>query len=322
MHNALTIDVEEYYHATAFSANAVPSNRGSYVSRVEQNTQRIIDILAGRGCLATFFVVGSVAERFPRLIQRILRAGHEIACHSFAHCQVFTLTRNQFYEDTRRAKLAIENAAGVSVHGYRAPSFSITKASPWAFELLAELGFTYDSSILPAKHINFEMQYVPRHPFVIVTSAGSILEFPMTTLQISGTRAPLAGGAYLRLLPYWYTRWGIRYLNASESLPACVYLHPWELDPAQPRMKGSLSARMRHYFGLRRAEVKFRRLLMDFEFQPLGLLVKNLSNQLSQGVPQIRDRELISGKLPPYSREPDPIDRRSEEASPNADSRL
>ncbi len=299
MKNALTIDVEDYFHATAFSANDESLNGNTYVSRVEQNTEKILEILAEKGCPATFFVVGSVAERFPQLIQQIVRAGHEIACHSFAHCQVFNLTRNQFYEDTRRAKLAIENAAGVPVYGYRAPSFSITKASPWAFELLVELGFRYDSSIFPVKHINFKMQYVPRHPFVIITSAGSILEFPMTTLQIFGTRAPLAGGAYLRLLPYWYTRWGIRYLNASESRPACVYLHPWELDPAQPRMKSGLSARMRHYFGLRRAEIKFRRLLMDFEFQPLGLLVKNLSNQLSQRIPQIRDRELLLGMEDP-----------------------
>jgi polysaccharide deacetylase family protein (PEP-CTERM system associated) len=294
MKNALTIDLEDYFQATAFAGNDDSLNCNKYVSRVEQNTERTLEILAEKGCAATFFVVGSVAERFPQLIQRVVRAGHEIACHSFAHCQVFTLTRNQFYEDTRRAKLAIENAAGISVYGYRAPSFSITKASEWAFELLAELGFTYDSSIFPVKHINFQMQNAPRHPFVITTSAGSILEFPMTTLQVAGARAPLAGGAYLRLLPYWYTRWGIQYLNTSESRPACVYLHPWELDPAQPRMKGSLSARMRHYFGLRGTEVKFRRLLMDFEFQPLGLFVKDFSNQLLQGMPQIRDRELIS----------------------------
>jgi polysaccharide deacetylase family protein (PEP-CTERM system associated) len=282
MKNVLTIDLEDYYHATAFSANGGPGGNGVHISRVEQNTERILEILAKNGCSATFFAVGSIAERFPGLVQRIVRAGHEIACHSYAHRQVFAFTRDQFYEDTHRAKSAIEDAAGARVLGYRAPSFSITKNTEWAFEVLAELGFSYDSSIFPIRHLTFEMQNAPRQPFIITTRAGSILEFPMTTLQILGARAPLAGGAYLRLLPYWHTRWGIRYLNRSEGLPVCVYLHPWELDPDQPRMKGSFTARMRHYFGLRSAEEKFQRLLEDFEFQPLGPLVKGLTNPLSQ----------------------------------------
>jgi polysaccharide deacetylase family protein (PEP-CTERM system associated) len=291
MKNVVTIDLEDYYHVTAFSANGTASDRSFYVSRVEQNTDRVLEILAEKGSIATFFALGSVAEKFPQLVQRIVRLGHEIACHSFAHRQVFTLTRDQFFEDTRRAKLAIEEAAGVAVYGYRAPSFSITKSSEWAFEVLAELGFTYDSSIFPVRHLDYEMQHAPIDPFIIATPAGSIQEFPMTTLQIAGARAPLAGGAYLRVLPYWYTQWGIRYLNDSEGRPACVYLHPWELDPEQPRMKGTLSARMRQYFGLRSAEVKFRRLLQDFEFQPLGVLVKELSHHsprnLDGRLPQI-----------------------------------
>jgi polysaccharide deacetylase family protein (PEP-CTERM system associated) len=298
MKNALTIDLEDYYQVIAFSASDEPSERDWHVSRVERNTKRALEILAQENCVATFFVVGSIAKRFPQLIQHVVRAGHEIACHSFAHRQIFTMTRNQFYEDTRRAKSAIEDATGISVSGYRAPSFSITSDSEWAFEVLVELGFTYDSSIFPIRHLNFEMLNAPRNPFVIVTSAGSILEFPMTTLQIAGARAPLAGGAYLRFLPYWYTRWGIRYLNTSEGRPACVYLHPWELDPEQPRMMGSITARMRHYFGLRGAEAKFRRLLVDFEFQPLRLLVEELGNHLAPDLnvklPRIRPAELCS----------------------------
>ena len=298
MKNVLTIDLEDYYHATAFSANAGPGGNDSHPSRVNQNAERILETLAKHGCFATFFAVGSIAERFPGLIQRIVRAGHELACHGYAHRQVFTFTRDQFYEDTRRAKTAIEDAAGTRVLGYRAPSFSITKDTEWAFEVLAELEFSYDSSVFPIRHLNFEMQNAPRDPFIITTRAGSILEFPMTTLQILGARAPLAGGAYFRLLPYWHTRWGIRYLNNSESRPACVYLHPWELDPDQPRMKGSLTARMRHYFGLRGAEEKFQRLLEDFEFQTLGLLAEELSNPLSQNpnprLSRIRPAELSS----------------------------
>jgi polysaccharide deacetylase family protein (PEP-CTERM system associated) len=292
MKNALTIDLEEHYQATAFSSTRERSSSHSLVSRVERNTHKLLELLAESRRLATFFVVGSVAEQFPQLIQTVARAGHEIACHSFAHRQIFTLSRDQFYEDTRRAKLAIENAAGAPVQGYRAPSFSITRESEWAFEALAELGFTYDSSIFPIRHLHFDMRHVSRAPFLIVTSAGPLVEFPMTTLQLAGARAPLAGGAYFRLLPYRYMRWAIRYLNASDALPACVYLHPWELDPEQPRMNGGITARMRHYFGLKRTEAKFRRLLQDFDFAPMGSLVKELNERAptcaAAALPQIR----------------------------------
>src|SRR5208282_5551129 len=195
MKNALTIDLEEYYHATAFSANGGNAD-GPHLSRVEQNAERILEALAKKGCLATFFTVGSIAENFPGLIQRIARAGHELACHSYAHRQVFTLSRDEFLEDTRRAKSAIEDASGTHVVGYRAPSFSITKDTDWAFEVLVELGFTYDSSIFPIRHLHYEMQGAPRNPFIINTRVGQIIEFPMTTLEILGARAPLAGGAY------------------------------------------------------------------------------------------------------------------------------
>jgi polysaccharide deacetylase family protein (PEP-CTERM system associated) len=297
MKNALTVDLEDYYHATAFSAHS-GGRDDAHLSRVESNTDRVLEVLASHNCSATFFTVGAVAERFPGLIQRIARAGHELACHSYAHRLVFTLTRGQFHEDTRRAKSAIEDAAGVPVLGYRAPSFSITRDTEWAFDVLTELGFTYDSSIFPIKHLNFDLQNAPRGPFVITTQTGSILEFPMPTLQILGMRAPLAGGAYLRLLPYGYTHWGIKYLNASERFPVCVYIHPWELDPGQPRMKGSLSARLRHYFGLRGAEKKLQRLLSDFEFQPLRHYAQNFENQLAQNgsslLPCICPAELYS----------------------------
>lgn len=297
MKNVLTVDLEDYYHATAFSAHSGGGDH-AHLSRVESNTDRVLEVLASRNCSATFFTVGAVADRFPGLIQRIARAGHELACHSYAHHLVFTLTRGQFQEDTRRAKSSIEDAAGVPVLGYRAPSFSITRDTEWAFDVLTELGFTYDSSIFPIQHLNFDLQNAPRSPFVITTQIGSILEFPMPTLQILGMRAPLAGGAYLRLLPYGYTRWGIKYLNTSERFPVCVYIHPWELDPGQPRMKGSLSARLRHYFGLRGLTKKLQRLLSDFEFQPLRYYVSDLENQLTQStkppLTRVRAQELYS----------------------------
>src|SRR5713101_2443564 len=254
MKNALTIDLEDYYHVSAFQEHLGAAEWGSRESRVERNTANILELLSAARCQATFFVLGWVTDRFPQLVREIADLGHEIACHSYRHRLVYEMTPEEFREDTRRAKKLLEDAGGVPVRGYRAPSFSITRNSLWAFEVLAELGFTYDSSIFPVRHLNYEMQHAPVDPFIIATPAGSIQEFPMTTLQIAGARAPLAGGAYLRVLPYWYTQWGIRYLNDSEGRPACVYLHPWELDPEQPRMKGTLSARIRQYFGLRSAE--------------------------------------------------------------------
>jgi polysaccharide deacetylase family protein (PEP-CTERM system associated) len=298
MKNALTIDLEDHYHATAFSASESSASPTVHTSRVVHNAERLLDILAHKGRLATFFTVGSVAERFPGLIRAIAAGGHELACHSYAHRLVFTMSREEFCEDTRRAKCAIEDAAGIPVFGYRAPSFSITKNTEWAFEVLAELGFSYDSSIFPMKHLNFDMQAALRTPFFISTRAGSILEFPMPTLQILGSRAPLAGGAYLRLLPYWYTRWGIRYLNRSEHHQVCVYLHPWELDPEQPRMEGTFTARLRHYFGLQGTEEKFLRLLTDFEFSPIGDILNEIKAASLQApylaLPAIRSGELCS----------------------------
>lgn len=281
MRNVLTIDLEDYYQVTAFACLGPSANSENQVSRIERNTERTLEILASHGCSATFFAVGAIAEKHPGLIARIARAGHELACHSFAHRQVFALGPDEFCKDTKRAKDAIENATGVCVRGYRAPSFSITKDSQWAFEILAGLGFVYDSSIFPISHLNFQMQNAPRDPFVIDTPSGSILEFPMTTLQLSGSRAPIAGGAYLRILPYWYTRWGLRHLNNFERRPGNIYLHPWELDPQQPKMRGKLTARLRHYFGLRGAEQKFNRLLGDFEFETLGELAAGLESRIS-----------------------------------------
>jgi polysaccharide deacetylase family protein (PEP-CTERM system associated) len=290
--NALTVDLEESHQATAFADALGPGPR---ISRVEQNTDRTLAILAEKGCQATFFTVGSVAKQFPRLIRRIADSGHEIACHSFAHRLIYTLSRDQFHDDTLRAKRVLEDAAGIRIYGYRAPSFSITKDSEWAFEVLAELGFTYDSSIFPIKHPNYGMPYAPREPFMVKTPAGSITEFPMPTIGIAGVRAPLAGGAYLRFLPYWFTQWGIRYIN-SEDRSTCVYLHPWELDPEQPKMNGNITARIRHYSGLRSAEAKFRRLLDDFKFQPLGKFVKGV-DRTSAAVSARPMREITMGAV-------------------------
>lgn len=276
MRNALTIDVEDYYQVTAFSGHIPKTDWARLPSRVEANTERILEELSAAGFQATFFVLGWVAESHPRLVRRIADLGHEVGCHSAEHRSVYQMTKTEFRDDTKRAKLALEAAAGQQVYGYRAPSFSIREDSTWAFEILAELGFQYDSSVFPVKHPNYGMPTSPRFPYRIETKSGPILEFPLTTIELGGRRSPLGGGAYLRLLPYWYTRWALRYVNRIEGRPVCVYLHPWELDPDQPRMKSNLSARIRHYLGLRGARAKLHKLLVDFEFCSVYSLVQEL----------------------------------------------
>jgi polysaccharide deacetylase family protein (PEP-CTERM system associated) len=273
MKNALTIDLEDYYHVTAFADTIVSGQWCAQQSRVERNTEFLLDLLEEANCKATFFVLGHVAEGHPRLVRQVAHRGHEVACHSLQHRSVFTMTRSEFREDTRQAKQLLEDCSGTSVSGYRAPSFSITQDSFWALEVLADLGFKFDSSIFPVRHPNYGMPKSSRDPHRIETPSGSIVEFPMTTLEFAGFRSPFGGGAYFRLLPYWYTRWGIRFLNERERRFVCVYLHPWELDPEQPRMSGRLTSRMRHYLGLRGAPTKLRCLIRDFEFCPLGALV-------------------------------------------------
>lgn len=277
MRNALTIDLEDYFHVGAYAGRVRLEDWDTYPSRVAQNTDRLLELLDQHACRATFFVLGWVAEKKPEVVARVAAAGHEIACHSLLHRRVFDLTPQEFREDTRRAKAVIEDASGKLVVGYRAPSFSITKRSVWALDILVEEGFQYDSSIFPVEHPSYGIPTAPRTPFWIGTPSGRILEFPMPTLAIGSTRSPIGGGAYLRLLPYRYTRWSIRYLNRQENSPVCAYLHPWELDPQQPRMGGNLSARARHYFGLRGTESKLKKLLRDFEFCPLGSLINELN---------------------------------------------
>lgn len=283
MRNLLTIDLEDYYQVTAFHGGARSGEWDNKESHVEQNAEKVLEILSSAHCRATFFSLGWVAEKFPHIIRRIVECGHEIACHSNRHRLVYSMAPAEFEEDTRRAKELLEDAGGVAIRGYRAPSFSITRNSKWAFEVLARLGFTYDSSIFPVKHMDYGIFDAPRHPFKIATPSGTITEFPLPTITLGSARSPIAGGAYFRLLPYRYTRWGIRYLNAVEGQSVCVYLHPWEIDPAQPRLDGGFTARARQYFGLRGTEAKFRRLLTDFDFEPLGDLIQRLeATPLSQ----------------------------------------
>lgn len=273
--NALTVDLEDYYHVSAFAGQVDADAWESRSSRVEDNAHRLLELFAAAGVTATFFTLGWVAERYPKLIRQIAEAGHEIACHSHRHKYVYALTRDEFRQDTNQAKQALEDATGYRVVGYRAPSFSITKDSKWAYEILVELGFRYDSSVFPVRHPNYGIPQAPRFPYRVSTPSGDITEFPLSTLDLGGRRSPFGGGAYLRFLPGWYTEWAIRFVNAEESHPVCIYVHPWEIDPQQPRMMGPITSRLRHYMGLGSTERKLRNLLKQFEFCGLEKLLED-----------------------------------------------
>ena len=272
------MDVEDYFQVEAFARTVDRGAWSQYPSRVERNTCRILDLFDELHVTGTFFVLGWVAEHYPRLVRRIAEHGHELACHSHWHHLVYELTSDQFRADTRRAKNAIKQAAGFAIHGYRAPSFSITPRSTWAFEVLAELGFRYDSSIFPISHDVYGFSNAPRGPFRLETPAGVILEFPMTTFRFkAGPKMPVGGGGYLRILPRWYTRAGVR-RAWQEGLTVVSYVHPWELDAEQPRLHGPFRSRLRHYTKLSKTEENLRELLtLDrfTSFRDSGLVARD-----------------------------------------------
>jgi polysaccharide deacetylase family protein (PEP-CTERM system associated) len=276
--NVVSFDVEDYFQVGAFEDRVSTLEWDRFPSRVEANTDKILKMMDDTKRVGTFFVLGWVAEKFPALVRRIAEQGHEVGCHSHLHRRVFTLTPESFRSDTQKAKAVIENALGGPIYGYRAPNFSITDRSLWALAILAELGFHYDSSIFPIKHPDYGMPGVSRFPFRVETASGPLVEFPLTTIAIGQRRSPMSGGAYLRLLPYPYLRWGLGYLNRVERQPFCVYLHPWELDPEQPQVAASFSARLRHRMGLRSTEKKFDRLLRGFSYATMRELTVGLQN--------------------------------------------
>jgi len=266
--NYLTIDVEDYFQVSAFDRVVRPEEWDSYESRVEQNTRKILEILARRHVKATFFIVGWIAERFRTLVQEIDRAGHEIGCHSYLHRRIYTLTPDQFRDDTKKAKDILENIIGKKVAGYRAPSYSITKKSLWALDILEEEGFLYDSSIFPILHDLYGMPNSPRFPYKI--KGRSMMEYPISTLLLMGRKIPVSGGGYFRLFPYRFTRWALKRINTMEGKPFIFYLHPWEIDPQQPRIKGAgLKSGFRHYLNLDQTLPRFQKLLTDFRFTPI-----------------------------------------------------
>jgi len=261
--NVLTVDVEEYYHGVEFTTALDAPALAGLPSRVVAQTERLLDVLDAHGARATFFTLGLVAQRFPRLIRSIVTRGHELASHGWDHTPVFQLGEEAFRLDVHRAKHALEHAAGHAVRGYRAPNYSIRHDTPWAYAILAEEGHTYDSSVHPIGHDRYGFPEAPR--FVYGVPGHALWEVPVGTARALGTNVPVGGG-FFRLFPATLLRSAIASVNRLDQQPLVLYVHPWEFDPAQPRPPMPWLHRFRHYVGLDGAERKLRTLLSAFRF--------------------------------------------------------
>jgi polysaccharide deacetylase family protein (PEP-CTERM system associated) len=271
--NALSVDVEDWFQVGAFETVIDRKDWDSLECRVERNTDAVMALFDEAGVKATFFILGWVAERYPALIRRIVSAGHEIASHGYGHHRVFTFTPAQFAADLIHSRKLIEDAGGVKITGYRAPSFSIDQRTPWAHEILAGQGYRYSSSVAPVRHDHYGWAGAPRFAFRPV--AGSdFLEIPVTTAQLGARRLAAGGGGFFRLLPYAFSRWAIRQVNNDEQRPAVLYFHPWEIDPDQPRVVNApIKSKFRHYTKLDVMADKLRRLPQDFQWGRLDAIV-------------------------------------------------
>jgi polysaccharide deacetylase family protein (PEP-CTERM system associated) len=275
--NVMTIDVEDYFHVSALAGAIRPEDWHRWEYRAEANTQRLLALFAEHDVKSTFFVLGWVAEKSPSLIREIHRQGHEVACHGFSHQLIYKQTPQLFTEETRCAKGLLEDLIGSEVKGYRAASWSITRQSLWALDVLVELGFKYDSSIFPIRHDVYGIPNAPVAPARITTPKGRLLvEFPASIASFFGARLPVAGGGYFRLLPYWLTLHGLRQINETARRPFAFYLHPWEIDPAQPRVEVGLKSRFRHYTNLERCEARLRDVLGRFRFSTMANVLTNM----------------------------------------------
>lgn len=267
MKNIISVDVEDYFHPSEVNRYVTTADWEGFAPRVEDSTGRVLDLFARHGVKGTFFILGWCAERHPAMVRRIADAGHEIACHSYWHRLVYELSPAEFREDTERACRVIEDACGVRPRMYRAPSYSVTRESMWALDVLADLGFTADSSIYPIEHDRYGIPGFSRTPVVMETESGPMLEVPIATVRLNGGKiTPIGGGGYVRLLPYRYTAAGLRRLNRNEGEPGCMYFHPWEVDPEQPKLAKGILSRWRTYAGLRGMEGKIGRLFDEFAF--------------------------------------------------------
>ena len=263
--NAMTVDVEDFFQVQAFAGQIGRADWSQYPCRVERNTEKVLQLFADRGVRATFFTLGWIAERYPQVVRRIVAEGHELASHGYAHHRVFEQSPEGFRADVRRTKALLEDVGQTTVRGYRAASFSIDGRSLWAFDILAEEGHAYSSSVYPVVHDLYGMPEAPR--FSHRRGTHGLVEIPMTTLSLFGRNLPCSGGGYFRLFPYAASRWALRQVARADGKPCIFYFHPWELDPEQPRVADApLKSRARHYLNLDRMEARLGRLLRDFRW--------------------------------------------------------
>jgi polysaccharide deacetylase family protein (PEP-CTERM system associated) len=263
--NALSVDVEDWFQVGAFETVIDRADWDSLERRVELNTDAVLSLFDDAGVNGTFFTLGWVAERHPRLIRRIVDAGHELASHGWSHDRVFNMGSKAFAEDLAKTRKILEDTGGVSVSGYRAPSFSIDKRTPWAHEALAEAGYAYSSSVAPVAHDHYGWPEAPRFAFKPV-SGSDLVELPVTTARVGGRTLAAGGGGFFRLLPYQFSTWAIRQVNEVQQ-PAIIYFHPWEIDPDQPRVANApLRSKLRHYSNLAAMAGKLKRLIGDFDW--------------------------------------------------------
>jgi polysaccharide deacetylase family protein (PEP-CTERM system associated) len=268
--NAFTVDVEDYFMVSAFSAGIKFEDWPRYECRVERNTHKILELLERYGVKGTFFILGWVGENYRSLVKDIQAAGHEIACHGYNHRLIYALTKDEFRADVRKAKAVLEDITGMPVNGFRATSWSIIKETFWALDILLEEGFRYDSSIFPVHHDLYGIPGAQRFSHTINTGAGEILEIPPTTIRLFGQNIPVAGGGYFRLYPLGITKAVINRINAIEKKSVVLYVHPWEVDVDQPRLQGRLLSRFRHYVNLRTTEQKLGSCMKEFKFKPIS----------------------------------------------------
>jgi polysaccharide deacetylase family protein (PEP-CTERM system associated) len=274
--NALTVDVEEHFQVSAFEGTVKREDWERHESRVEANTERLLDFFDSASVRATFFTLGWIAKRHPALVRKVAERGHEIACHGWSHRLVYSQQPDEFREETRRAKQTLEDVSGTVVRGYRAASFSIKYGTLWAMDVLAELGFEYDSSLYPVVHDRYGVPGAPRRPYRLRTpNRAWIVEVPPSTVRVGRFVLPVAGGGYLRLYPLALTSWAIERIHERDAMPAIVYIHPWEFDPKQPRIAAAPLARFRHYVGLDGNLDKLDRLIARFPFGRMDAVVGN-----------------------------------------------
>ncbi|MGL6225294.1 MAG: XrtA system polysaccharide deacetylase [Thermoguttaceae bacterium] len=277
--NALTIDIEDYFQVLAFSGTIPYKDWDKWELRIQANTEKLLAILESVQVRGTFFILGWVADRLPQLIQLIAKNGHAIASHGYAHQLIYTQTPEMFREDVRKTRKMLQDMTGQPILSYRAPCFSITSKTPWAHQILVEEGYLYDSSVFPIHHDLHGNPNAPREIHRIETESGFLIEFPPTIYRFAGQNIPVGGGGYFRFFPYRLTERMLHSVNKSGK-PFMFYLHPWELDPEQPRVRGiPFKSRFRHYLNLGRTESRLQRLLQSFSFTNMEAILENWQSE-------------------------------------------